>query len=557
MKKLVSLLVAAMLIVTALPVLGASAESESVTLSVLAPYFSSYDPADTPVQQEYIKKLSEQLGYDVTLEYTYFGWAAEYREKLNIAINAADLPWDIIGLNGVSGGDGTYQGCATLYNGLGQKGYFANLKDYDTPNLDRLLSECGPLVDYMYDDDGNIYFSPMFSENQGGTCNANVGVVIDKTVFDENGIAYPTTPDELLEAATKLKEIYPDSYPFLNMGTGAGGIWGSINEKVFPCHRWVLGFNGTEYTVDGTTQAFRDAVSYSNKIYENGLIAPDYAAWDSDMIKAQTKSGNSFIFLNMYLGGGSLPSDGVCVEGHEYLNISYALAMNNGGWWQLRGAMTKYSANTWGCTAVNAQSEHVEEAVAVLDATLSDEIHNLLALGFEGESWEYDEDGNKVFIGEYLNATGSTAEENPKMALGVSMNGTVMSGLFPAFAVTNTNGLGEETYVGFVMPDGTVEYENPYTFASKYWTYDNMEPENCVDVSLPSITTEEREYVTEVTDPLYTYMSESFAKFVTGELDIDDDATWQAYLDECYTYDIDGICAIYNKYIEGKTMYNK
>ena len=61
----------------------------------------------------------------------------------------------------------------------------------------------------------------------------------------------------------------------------------------------------------------------------------------------------------------------------------------------------------------------------------------------------------------------------------------------------------------------------------------------------------------EVTDPLYTYMSESFAKFVTGEMDIDDDATWQAYLDECNTYDIEGICAIYNKYIEGKQMYNK
>ena len=557
MKKLVSILIAALLLVSALPVSGALAEGESVTLSVLAPYFSSYDPADTPVQKEYIKKLSEQLGYDVTLEYTFFGWAAEYQEKLNIAVNAADLPWDIIGLQGLSGSDGTFQGGATNVNSLGKKGYFANLKDYDTPNLDRLLAECGQLVDYMYDEDGNIYFSPMFSENQGGTCNPSGGIVIDKTVFDENNIAYPTTPEALLEAARQLKEIYPDSYPVLNRDTGAGGIWSNINEKVFPCHRWVLGFNGTEYTVDGTTQAFRDAVSYVNKIYEDGLIAPDYAAWDQDMIKAQLNSGKSFIFLNQYLDGGSKLSDVPGVEGHEYINISYALAENNGGWWSLRGAMTKYSANTWGMTAINAQSKHVKEAVAVLDATLSDEIHNLLALGFEGQSWDYDADGNKVFIGEYLTASGDKPEENPKMALGVSVNGLVMSGLFPAFGVTNTNGLGENTYIGFLMPDGTVEYANPYTFASEHWTYENMEPENSVDVSLPSITAEEREYVAEVTDPLYTYMSESFAKFVTGEMDIDDDATWQAYLDECNTYDIEGICAIYNKYIEGKQMYNK
>lgn len=48
MKKLVSILIAALLLVSALPVSGALAEGESVTLSMLAPYFSSYDPADTP-----------------------------------------------------------------------------------------------------------------------------------------------------------------------------------------------------------------------------------------------------------------------------------------------------------------------------------------------------------------------------------------------------------------------------------------------------------------------------------------------------------------------------
>ncbi len=555
MKKLVSMLLAALLVVCALPVFSAGAEAQSVTLSVLAPYFSSFDPAQTPVQQEYVKKLSEKLGKEVTLEYTYFGWATEYREKLNIAINAADLPWDIIGLNGLSGSDGTYQGGASLINGLGQKGYFANLKDYDTPNLDALLEACGALVDYMYDADGNIYFSPMFFENQGGTFNANGGIVIDKTVFDENNIAYPTTTEALLDAAKQLKEIYPDSYPFLSTTTGAGAIWDCINEKVFPCHRWVLGFNGTEYTVDGTTQAFRDATAYAHEIYANGLIAPDYAAWDGDMIKAQMGSGKSFIILNKSIDRDSTLDSGV--EGHEYLNISYALAMNNGGWWGLRGAMTKVSANLWASTAVNAQSKHVEDAVAVLDATLSDEVHNLLAMGIQGESWDYDADGNKVYIGDYLTAVGSTPDENARMAMGISINGMVASGLFPVYSVSNASGFGEDTYVGFVMPDGSVEYDNPYVFGSKHWTYENMEPENSVDVSLPSITSEEREYVSEVTDPLYTYMSESFAKFVTGELDINDDAVWQSYLDTCNGYDIEGICAIYNKYIEGKTMYNK
>ena len=176
-----------------------------------------------------------------------------------------------------------------------------------------------------------------------------------------------------------------------------------------------------------------------------------------------------------------------------------------------------------------------------------------MALGIQGESWDYDKDGTKVFIGDYKNASGTTAEENPKIALGLQMNGSCASGILTNFSVANTGGLDVKTR--FLMPDGTIEVANRYLFGRDHWTYDNMEPENCVDISLPSITADEYAEISEIGGVLWTYVNESMAKFYQGELDVNDDEVWNKYVEQCKTYGTERLCEIYNKYIEGIDFY--
>ncbi len=562
MKRLVAIILSVLLMMTALSGMSVAMADGGKTLKVLQPIWNNFDPSNTPVHQEFLKKLNEYMGEDINLEFTYYASGDEYNQKLNMAINTADMPWDIIYLTGLSGGDGTYQGSSSLVNGYGQDGYFLNLKEYEEqmPNVWGLIEACGTLFNYMYDANGDLYFIPAFTESQGGTLNAGRrGPIIDATAFDEAGIAYPTSLEELYQAAKKFKELYPDSNPIAPMSTGAKAVCSRLDEMAFAT-RWAgnLGFDGTEYVVEATTDKFRNMMIFGNKLVAEGLVAADYSAWDGDMYTAATKNGKSFIFLNMWSSikaDGTLNSTTYGIEGHKYINIAYAMAMNDGGWWEMRGSMKDISAVPSPQLVINANTADVDLAVKVVDYLYTEECRNLMYMGIQGTSWDYDENGSKVFINEYLNATGTTSEENPRVALGLHAN-SVASGILTGFNVTNTKGLGEETYMPFLMPDGTVELENPYLFGQKYWTYENMEPENSVDTALPSVTAEEYEEVNEISTVMNTYIQESMAKFYQGEWDPNDDAAWNAFVEQVKAYGSDRLCEIYNAYIVGVDFYN-
>lgn len=560
MKRHLSLILAMLLIIAALPAMSVASADDIPTVTVLQPIFNNYDPSGTPIQKEFLAKLNEHLGTPVNLDFTYYASGEEYDQKLKMAINAADLTWDIIYMSVYQTSDRTYQGSAAETNNYGADGFYVNLTEHKDimPNLFHRIDQVGTLFNYMYNADGELYFAPAFTENQGGTLNAGRrGPIIDQTAFDENNIPYPTTLDELYEAAKKLKEIYPDSVPIISMSGGAARALHRLDEMAFTT-RWRgnLGFDGEKFVVEATEDDFRAEMIYGNKLYKEGLIAADYAAWDNDMFTAATKDGTSFIFLSMWSGiepDGTLSSTDYGVDGHTYLNIAYAIAMNEGGWWEMRGSMTDISAISQGTLVINQQSKNVDLACKIVDYLYTDECHNLLALGIQGESWDYDKDGTKVFIGDYLNAAGTTAEENPRVAMGIQENGLCSSGILTLFNVTNTRGL--DVKMPFLMPDRSIEWENAYIFGRDHWTYDNMEPENCVDVSLPSLTAEDMEEVNEIGAVLWTYTQESMAKFYQGEWDPNDDDVWNAFVDQCKAYGSDRMCEIYNKYIEGIDFY--
>lgn len=560
MKRHLSLILAMLLIIAALPAMSVASADDVPTVTVLQPIFNNYDPSGTPIQKEFLAKLNEHLGTPVNLDFTYYASGEEYDQKLKMAINAADLTWDIIFMNVYQTSDKTYQGSAAETNNYGADGFYVNLVEHKDimPNLFHRIDQVGTLFNYMYNADGDLYFAPAFTENQGGTMNAGRrGPIIDQTVFDENNIPYPTDLDKLYEGAKKLKEIYPDSVPIISMSAGAACALYRLDEMAFTT-RWRgnLGFDGEKFVVEATEDDFRAEMIYGNKLYKEGLIAADYAAWDNDMFTAATTDGTSFIFLNMWSTiepDGTLTNTDYGVEGHTYLNIAYAIAMNEGGWWEMRGSMTDISALPQGTLVINQNAKDVELCCKVLDYLYTEECHNLLALGIQGKSWDYDKDGTKVFIGDYLNAVGTTPEENPRLALGIQTNGACASGILSNFQVTNAKGL--DVKMPFLMPDGSIEWENGYIFGRDHWTYENMEPENSVDVPLPTLTADDMEEVNEIGAVLWTYTQESMAKFYQGEWDPNDDDTWNAFVEQCKAYGSDRMCEIYNKYIEGIDFY--
>jgi hypothetical protein len=129
------------------------------------------------------------------------------------------------------------------------------------------------------------------------------------------------------------------------------------------------------------------------------------------------------------------------------------------------------------------------------------------------------------------------------------------TGLCPVFTVRNQTGVGKDTYVDYLMPDGTVVSDNAFLFARAHWKYDKMEPENCVDKSLPVLTSDEIQKYTTMTAALFTYISECQVKFIQGDMSLQ--SGWDDYLTQCNKLcDIKAAEGIYNAHVEGN-YYNK
>ena len=160
MKRHLSLILAMLLVIIALPAMSASAD-DAPTITVLQPIFNNYDPSDTPIQKEFLAKLNEHLGSPVNLDFTYYASGEEYEQKLKMAINAADLTWDIVHMSVILGADRTYQGTAGEINAYGADGFYVNLVEHKDimPNLFERIDQVGTLFNYMYNADGELYFA--------------------------------------------------------------------------------------------------------------------------------------------------------------------------------------------------------------------------------------------------------------------------------------------------------------------------------------------------------------------------------------------------------------
>ncbi|MBQ3106699.1 MAG: hypothetical protein IJC51_04450, partial [Eggerthellaceae bacterium] len=68
-----------------------------------------------------------------------------------------------------------------------------------------------------------------------------------------------------------------------------------------------------------------------------------------------------------------------------------------------------------------------------------------------------------------------------------------------------------------------------------------------------TFTSDEQDELDIIAGSVGTYCSESFANFVLGNLDVDDDAVWQKYLDDFKSYNVDRITEIrqgaYDRYL--------
>lgn len=299
-KKMLASLLAAVLMLTALPLSLATAQSadpnfnptglpivkEKVTLRILTGN-SAANPADFNDLQ-IIKDIEEAT--NVHIEWIMAGSGFEEKKSLMLATN--DLP-DIINRSVTA---------AELVK-YGANGTFIPMQDLIdayAPNTLKLFEETDGLRRFLTAPDGNIYGVPRM--NSAPWTAANGLGIINKAWLDKLGLEMPTTIEEFYNVMVAFKNGDPngngvaDEIPmafakFNNAGmttlSDVNGISYLMAAFGVPMGIEYMDVQDGKVVSVAATDAYKEAVKYISKMYSEGLIDPESFTMSREQLNAK------------------------------------------------------------------------------------------------------------------------------------------------------------------------------------------------------------------------------------------------------------------------------
>ena len=270
-------------------------------------------------------------------------------------------------------------------NQLGAQGALTVINDYadSLPNFKKLYMEENEWVMKSWtDDEENLYGWPIY----GVSRDVNHGFMYRKDIFDANDIPAWNTTEEFYNAMKQLKEIYPDSVPYAS----------KTQENIFRDWGYGWGVTGADYPMyydEGagtwkfmfTQPEFKDMIDFMKKMYDEGLLDPEFitdtdASWTAKM----TSENRAFVTFD-WIGRLDMFHTQVKDQMPEY-DLRYANPIGPVGKIhqlnkvQMWGHMVPKNANN-------------EAALKLLDYLSSPSGSALVTLGIEDEHYVFGADG--------------------------------------------------------------------------------------------------------------------------------------------------------------------
>lgn len=347
-------------------------EKEKITLTYLYPLSGDYLRAVDDLNDALVIQKMEEMT-NIHMDFIHPP-AGQEEEQYNLMIASNDLP-DII-THGM--------GMPDTYPGGGDKaiqdGHYLALNDLvekHAPNFKKLIDEDDELRKDIVTDEGNIWGLPMIDKTAQ---TAFTGPIVRQDWMEELNIETPKTIDDWYNMLSKFKSDKGVEVPFVIPSTGIPADDAFIG---------AYGISSSFYQVDNEIKfgpiepGYKEYLAEMNKWYNEGLIANDFPAWDSDRtVQAMTtgraaSTANGFWVFepwetasedsNMKLIGVPYPSLKEDEKPH--------FRQNNR---RMRGYFT----------AITKECEYPERAIEWMDYFYSDEGFILANYGIEGETFE-------------------------------------------------------------------------------------------------------------------------------------------------------------------------
>ena len=435
---------------------------------------------------EFYQEMERRTG--VHLEFEMVS-SADYQTNFNLMIASGNLA------------DMIYVGASYYAEGVDaaiDDGYFLDLTDLVDeymPNYEKIRTS-----DIQYEllsttDSGRLGAVYELRQSKQGPW---LGLWIRQDWLDDLGLETPVTFDDYHEVLTAFKNEKGATAPLILNFSGSDGEFGTMSGGLNVLNSWQLDETG-KVNFGPYMDAWKEYVTIMHQWYTEGLIDPDFMATDertADMAKVVT--GASGLFAALY----TMPS--VYEAASEDPNMNLAPVnppvMNEGD----EGHIRLRDSYTSGNTAISADSENWEVALRWLDYLYTDEGALLANYGVEGDTFEFNEEGEPEFTDKILN------NEN-----GWTMTQTVASYLCPSAGIANWSDWTREL-AG--VPEKDQACYDVWSEFSDDWR-------------LPSSVTLTQEESTEraaLYADISTIVKEQTAQFISGALDIE--SNWDAYI---------------------------
>lgn len=498
-------------------------DQEVMRFSVTLPA-NGVDNPNSLVGKEWHKRMEAYMGKKVEIEYNYIP-SSEYDEKVKLMIASDDLTDFFV--------------TPLFYDTteMAEQGQLLELGQYKDlmPNYMNYIGKVKNGMKRVTDADGNMFTfketsTPRFPEDRGMLIQNTSAYRYD--VFEANNIKIPQTLDEFYGAAKKLKELYPDKYPVATKWNSLRSLFSAnhIRDEIF--------WDGEKYVYGVLDEGYKDALQFANKLYAEKLLDPEYTIDTDDTLKRKALNGDNLMWLTQWF---TTPAEytRTADDGKIFAVSLYPDNPKYGKAWQ-----EVVNGNTpdlgWGVYGVSSKVKNPEELIKFIDYQYSDDMIQLITWGIEGTTYTIGEDGVPTFV-DSLKTAKDPWLEGDKYGMRASRNHN------PGLQMVSD----ARAFVDFAATDYTVfngKYEEVPIEKAEFLTSLPMPENDYVPswLSEPSIqlTGSESQRVSEIMNPIKTFVTEEQAKFVAGKNSFDN---WQAFIDKVKKMgNIDEALKIYN-----------
>ena len=405
----------------------------------------------------------------------------------------------------------------TNWAGYALDGAFINFMDYmdQMPNVKAYLADPkneANTTKFTYSET-EMYALPI---GNGGDSAARA-FLYRKDIFEKHNIELPTNQEEFVATLRKLKELYPNSMPFVMRSLNSTNIQGAqALGHLFGDSHVNRGLYGTFMTLDAdgnyhmaqTGQAYKEIAEFFVNMTKEGLMHASSMTIDTAGWQEALASGTSFITYDKIDRIPQLTKQGVD------LNPDYKIAAFAPFNFGTHATKTDVVSTGFGGSATSMgfmvgavnKEENIENILTYIDWLYSEEGMLVTNWGIEGESYEVLEDGSLSYIDSFLEAQGSATKT------GLNKYGICGYMLFEPFLDT----CNEEMAEGLEMAQQFLGKT-----ARQYALLYNEEEQSIWDT---------------YAETLYTTAQGEWSKYALGQKDFADWDSFQKMLEDSYHY---------------------